>query len=438
MVDTLGSAAAAGRAGRGPARPAARRARAGGGGQHPRALGPRLRQRRRCARPGRTLTLHAHEEAAARTLEAGERVKGYFRDDDRGPLRPRRARHRDPAGRDHLQLGGRRRPRRPGAGADAPRARPHRRRPRRADRRRRRGASSATSWRRPARRRSAPTRSRWSGPPASTPRSGSRPSRRPSCRVTERWCRARSSPSQRGDITAVAENIRAAAAQGLSVEETLRDARVAVPRRRARARRTPRLRAAAHRRHPGLGAPAAARLNAWSGAVGPGSPRLLGVRPTVAARAAPAVVPAGSPTVVPAARPGAVPAAEPGIAPGVTSGAPGATLFPAAGREHRPDGPGQQSEPDPRPVRDHRQRDQGDDDRSPREPRTAARRAGVAHTPGALPGAADPVGDVRPVCKGPCGSGTSANSGRRSARVRASRARRLRSSSSSRVSRPVL
>ena len=39
-------------------------------------------------RPGPALALHAHEEAAARTLEAGERVKGYFRDDARGPLRP--------------------------------------------------------------------------------------------------------------------------------------------------------------------------------------------------------------------------------------------------------------------------------------------------------------------------------------------------------------
>ncbi len=32
--------------------------------------------------------LHAHEEAAARTLEAGERVKGYFRDDPDDPYGP--------------------------------------------------------------------------------------------------------------------------------------------------------------------------------------------------------------------------------------------------------------------------------------------------------------------------------------------------------------
>ena len=34
------------------------------------------------------LTLHAHEEAAARTLEAVERVQGYFRDDPEDPYGP--------------------------------------------------------------------------------------------------------------------------------------------------------------------------------------------------------------------------------------------------------------------------------------------------------------------------------------------------------------
>ena len=327
--------------------------------------------------------LHAHEEAAARTREAVERVKGYFRDDDDDPYGPDVLASEVLPAETTFSSVGRRRPRRPGAGADAPRARPHRRRPRGAGPRRRRrvlrrprGGGRAAG----VRRRLA---SRWSGPPASTPRSASRPSRRPSCPGHGAVVPRDFVTEQRGDITAVAENIRGRAPRrGSSVEETLRDAEWPFPADGARARRTTRLRAAARGRHPGLGAAAAARLT-----VGPRA-RCQSIR--VRARG---TTPGGSCARAPAAAP--QPPRE-NIAQAAQASSPnrihGRCVSTVSTTSATTTGP------------------QGN--------RGRRGRPGVPH-PGGVRGG---VEAARAVCSGPWGSGRSANSGRRSAAVRASSA----------------
>ena len=86
------------------------------------------------------IPIHAHEAAAAMTVSVGRADQGPVRRGARRPARRRGPRDRDRAGRPHVLVGGRARPRRPRRRAGAPRARPHRRRPGGPGPRRRRGA----------------------------------------------------------------------------------------------------------------------------------------------------------------------------------------------------------------------------------------------------------------------------------------------------------
>ena len=202
--------------------------------QHPRALRPHLRQRRRSARRTATCRSTPTRSPPSARWPAGERDQGAVRRRARRPAPRRGAGDRDRAGRPHLLLGASRSTSATGGRAGAPGPRPHRRRPGAAGARRRRAAR-----RRPgrgvdgARRRAGLRRRLLPAGVAAHPRHRAQPdhlARPSSCPGTARPSTASSSRSSATRSASSPQTIRDLAARGVPVDEALAAAEWPYPR----------------------------------------------------------------------------------------------------------------------------------------------------------------------------------------------------------------